>query len=204
MKVPDDTARRLAAALERVERLTRSGGQRAAQEAALSPLQVRLLDVLRTRGAARIGALARELLVTDGTVSEAVRVLGEKRLVVKEQDPNEHRAIQVRLTPAGRRAQKRAAAWPDELLGPVLDELGARESGELLASLLQLIAAMERRGLIETSRMCLHCEHFRSGKGRGAKPHYCALLEAPIGKVELQVDCPDFSPAGGGPGGSHA
>ena len=192
MTISDDTARRIAAALERIERLTRSGGQRAAQALALSPLQARVLATLGTRGPLRVGRLARELLVTDGTVSEAVRVLEEKGYVVKEPDPDEHRAVRVKLTRAGRGASQRAGRWPAEVLGPALEELGDEGSGELLASLLRFLQALERRGLIETSRMCANCEHFRPWKGRGQRPHYCALLESAIGRSELQVDCPDF------------
>ena len=197
MTTPEDTPRRIAAALERIERLTRSGGRRAASALALSPLQMRVLGALNSRDSARMGELARELLVTDGTVSEAVRVLEEKGLVLRGSDPDEHRAVQVRLTRKGKGASQRANRWPDDLLGPVLDEMGQKDAGQLLSSLLRFLQTLERRGLIETSRMCANCDHFRPWKGKGGRPHYCALLETSSGKLELQVDCPDFVPAEG-------
>lgn len=196
MTAPKDIPDRIAAALERIERLTRSDGQRTADRLALSPLQMRVLGVLRSKGPARVGDLARELMVTPGTVSEAVRVLEEKALVRKEPDPEEHRAVQVHLTRRGQGAAKRAGRLSAETLGPVLASMGTEGSGELLGSLLRFLQALERQGLIETTRMCSNCEHFRPWKGRGGKPHYCALIEDSIGKAELQVDCPEFELAG--------
>lgn len=187
------TPQKIAAALERIDRLTRSDGQRAAQALALSPLQLRVLGSLGSRGALRIGALARELMVTPGTVSEAVRVLEEKGLVLRTPDPEEHRAVLVSLTRSGRTANRKAATWTAEALTPVLDDMGTEDAGRLLSSLLRMLQALERRGLIDTGRMCSNCEHFRPWKGRGERPHRCALLQTSIGRHELQVDCPDFA-----------
>lgn len=192
---PADLHRRIAAALARIEVVTRAQGQQAAQGANVSPLQVRVLDALARRPGLRVGELAHELLVTDGTVSAAVTVLVEKGLVVKQRDEGEHRAVLLELSARGRRQHMKLAEWPDVALAPVVEDLGEAASGAVLAALLQVIQSFERRGWIEATRMCVHCEYFAPGKGRGAQPHYCHLLEQPIGSADLQVDCPDFRTA---------
>lgn len=199
MKDPErDLSRRIAAALARIERVTRAAGDRAAQELGLSALQARALEAIVARPARRIGEVARELLVTDGTLSAALSTLETKGLVTKRPDPAEHRAVLVEPTAMGRREARRLAGWPDDSLAPVVDELGLADAGALLSALLGLILALERNGRIDPVRMCFTCEHFRPWQGeragRGARPHYCALLGAAIGGAELQVDCPDHVP----------
>jgi len=193
---PDDLHRRIAAALARIERVTRSVGGKATQGAGLSALQARALEALAARPGRRVGELARELLVTDGTLSAALSSLESKALVVKRVDPDEHRAIIVELTARGRTKAKKLEAWPDDALAPVVRDLGVHGAGAVLAGLLALLEGMERRGWIDTTRMCLSCEFFRPWQGQlsgsGTRPHYCGLLEAAIGGADLQVDCPDF------------
>ena len=180
---------RVSDALERLGRLARSDEHQGARAEGLSVLQSRALAVLAGRGRLRIGELARELLVTDGTLSAAVSTLESKDLVRKTLDSGEHRAIVVSLTRKGRSAAERAKRRGGEFLEPALEDLGPTESSELLASLLRLLLAFERRGAIAPTRMCLTCRHFEPDGGRGAKPHFCRLLEAPIGKADWRVDC---------------
>ena len=195
MSDPSDLRHRLAAALERVEAVVRSREQHAAQQAGVSPLQARVLSTLERRPGLRVSELARELLVTVGTVSAAVSVLEEKGLVVKCSDPEEHRAVVLRLTAKGRRSRGRRTAWTAELFEPVVDDLGTEASGACLEGLLKLLGSMERRGLIDPAAMCYRCEFFRPHGGSGDRPHYCDLLRSSIGAADLQVDCPDFREA---------
>jgi DNA-binding MarR family transcriptional regulator len=194
---PESLHRRIAAALARIASLTRHHGHREAQSEGLSPLQARVLTTLQVRGEMRVGELASELLVAYGTLSEAVTSLDSKGLVAKTQDPEEHRAVRVALTRRGRSAAQRIEGWPDELLGPVVEALDERQAEVLLASLVRLLLVCERRGLIATGRMCVNCRFFVPEHGSGRRPHWCRLLEAPIGGGELQVDCPEFELADG-------
>ncbi len=189
-----DLHRRIANALARIEAVSRSEHQRAAQVAALSPLQVRVCVALQSRPGLRVGALARELLVTTGTVSAAVSVLEEKLLVTKQTDPEEHRAVVLVLTAKGRREVSKLSSWPDAVFEPIVSDLGEEAAAALLESLLRLLQAVERRGWIDPARMCFHCEYFSPWKGKGKRPHRCELLKVSIGGAELQVDCPDFEP----------
>lgn len=190
-----DRSRRIADALARIDAVVRRRELEEAQDEGLSPLQARALGALDRRPGLRVGELARELLVTVGTISAAVRVLEEKGLVAKRSDPDEHRAVVLRLTAKGRGLRKRRGAWAAEMWAPVVEDLGDDASGALLDGLLRALRAMEHRGWIDPASMCFRCEYFRPWGGRGAKPHRCELLRAAIGRGELQVDCPDFEPA---------
>lgn len=193
MKPDTDLHRRLATALERVSTALRGDVNAAAREEGLSALQLRALQELVQRPDRRLGELARVLHVTPGTLSAAVTTLEEKGLALKAADPEEHRAVLLKPSRAGRALVKRARTWPDESLVPATDALGERETGEVLEGLLRLIQALEASGVLRETRMCLHCEHFQAWAGSGDRPHRCGLLESSIGGGELQVDCDDFA-----------
>ena len=192
----DAIHQRIAEALARIGALTRAHEQHEAAAETLSALQARVLHALRRRSGLRVGELAQELMVTYGTVSAAISSLEGKGLVRKSSDPQEHRAVVVELTRRGSAAARRAEGWGGELLEPAVAELRAPEAATLLASLLKLIEAFERQGLIAKTRMCLSCQYFQPGAGSGSRPHYCALLEQAIGAQDLRVDCSDHVPAG--------
>ncbi|MEM9380689.1 MAG: MarR family winged helix-turn-helix transcriptional regulator [Planctomycetota bacterium] len=187
----EDLHRRIAGAVERIAAVLRAGTQQAAQEAAVSPLQMRILRELSSRPGQRLGALAEALHVTDGTVSAAVSTLVDKGLAQKAPDPEEHRAVLVHPTPSGRRVDRRAEDWPDEALVPATRALGEDEAGDVLTALLRLIQGLESSGALQDTRMCHSCEWFQPWKGRGKRPHRCGLLKASIGGSDLRVDCPD-------------
>lgn len=197
--MPDDSQppihARIADALARLGALARAQEQAGSTGEDLSPLQSRALVALLRRTSLRVGELAEELLVTYGTVSVALSTLDDKGLVTKFRDPDEHRAVRVELTRRGRGLAKRASEWTATGLRPGLDELDARETGPLLATLLKLILALERQGVIAAARMCVSCEHFVPDGGRGDRPHYCRLLDQPIGAADLRVDCPEHERA---------
>src|SRR4029453_2450965 len=104
----------------------------------LTPTQGQALALLRaTPGGLRMGALARQLGVTQPTGSDSVAALQRKGLVAKAPLAGDGRAVVVRLTPAGVREAAAAAAWPDFLLEAV-DELSDAEQAAFLRGLVTM------------------------------------------------------------------
>lgn len=194
---PDSLQRRIADALARIQVVTSAAGRKSSGEEGMSPLQSLLLRTLSSRGGMRIGGLASALRVTAGTVSVAVDAMEDKGHVRRGPDPDEHRAVLVSLTPRGKRAASRLGDSAGARLTAVVDAVGDERAGEILESLLTVIDAAEREGLIDPTRMCIACRHFAPWQARGedgARPHRCGLLERDIGPVDLRVDCPEFDP----------
>ncbi len=187
---------RIADALARLGTLARAREQLASSNELLSPLQARALGLLRRRGDLRVGAIAKELMVSYGTISVALTTLEEKGLVTKTRDPAEHRAVQVELTRRGRALADRASGATADVLAPAVAALPPKESAALLASLLKLILALERSGAIGHARMCPSCVHFVPDGGNRRRRHYCRLLQTAIGDADLRVDCPEHERAG--------
>ena len=186
---------RIADALARLGSLARSKEQSESTSETLSPLQSRALVVLHRLGDLRVGQIAKELMVTYGTVSVALTALEQKSLVNKFQDPDEHRAVRLELTRSGRRIAQKAAGWTAEALQPAIAALRPNESATLLATLLKLILSLEREGVIGEARMCISCKYFVADGGSKQRPHFCNLLDVAIGEHDLRVDCPEHERA---------
>lgn len=192
MEPSSDVHQRIAAGLSRIGLVLRHHAQGAARTHRLTPLQAQALGVLRGRpDGLRVRTLARELAVTDATVSDAVSTLVSKRLVAKRPDPEDHRAVRLSLTGRGGRIAEEAALWPD-FLREALGELPASDVSALLRVLVGLIRALERSGEIPVSRMCVSCRYFSPNRYRRGKPHHCGFIDAPIGTDDIRFDCPDF------------
>jgi DNA-binding MarR family transcriptional regulator len=113
-------------------------------DAGVTPSRLVALGVLETTGPLRIGALAEHLGTSAPTTSRLVDCLHERGLVERTPDPDDHRATQVGLTPAGlaRLHEQRTRATDD--LTRRINRLRADRRAVLVAALpvLEEIAAL--------------------------------------------------------------
>lgn len=187
---------RISAALERLSRAQQVLVREAAGRHGLSPIQAQtLLHLRRHRPAlARVGRLAQEFGVTKATVSDAVSSLVAKGLVRREAAADRRVATLV-LTPAGFDLASQLASWSAPVTAAV-HALPAGSQGPLLSSLIALIEALQRAGVVTVARMCSTCRFFeRDRYDDPSAPHHCALLKKPLGPASVRVDCPEHEPA---------
>lgn len=189
----DRLTRRLADALERLTTAVRTLAATDSQHQGLSVIQLHVLLALGAHPAERrgVGALAEEFAVTVPTMSDAVTALVRKGLVTRLPIPGDGRRRELALTVEGEHLAAQVAGWD----APLVDALGtlppaARE--ELLQDVLDLVARLYHAGVITVDRSCASCRFFRRDQG---SPHYCALLEQPLRRADLRVDCPEHQPA---------
>lgn len=163
----------------------------------LNPTQGQLLALLRAAGSAglRVSELAQRLAIAPATVSDSVTALARKRLVTRQRDPGDARAVVVGLTPLGQSEAQAAAGWPDVLL-EAAGTLAPDEQATLYRALIKMVRSLQLRGRIPVSRMCVSCRFFRANAYPGAAaPHHCALVGAPFGDAQLRLDCPEHQAA---------
>ena len=99
------------------------------------------------------------------------------------------------LTVTGQAEAEDAAGWPDVLLEAVRT-LEAEEQAALYRALLKTVRALQVRGRIPVSQMCVTCSFFRPYAHAGSRqPHHCALVDAPFGDAQVRVDCPEHQAA---------
>jgi DNA-binding MarR family transcriptional regulator len=163
----------------------------------LTPTQGQILSLLHHREdrETRPADVAADLAITPATASVALRTLVEKGLVAKTRAESDARALVLTLTDSGRELARHSLGWTDFLLDAI-DALDDDELGVFQRSLVKMIRAMQERGHIPVSRMCVTCRFFRPHAHPGTpQPHHCAYVDAPFGDRELRLDCADFAPA---------
>lgn len=194
----DDAQRlptRLAAGLQKLALLFRHEAWHAADRRGLSPTQAQALaELTAASNPLRLHELAAQLTLTPGTVSEAVRALVEKGLVLRKPCPEDGRAVRLQPTAKGRREAERAGL-PPQFLNQATQALEPTMQAELIRGLTALIRRLQADGRIPISGMCATCRYFRPHAHAGEqRPHHCAWLNEAIGDVDLRFDCPEHAP----------
>ncbi|HLV11304.1 MAG TPA: MarR family transcriptional regulator [Trueperaceae bacterium] len=186
-----DLDAKLVAAAERLGQALRALLRREARRHGLSPVQLQVLIQVGQRAyPKRVGALAARFDVSAPTLSDAVAALEAKGLVVRRPAADDRRAVELELTAAGREVASRAEGWADGVTAlaaalPTADKLQA------FATLTALIAGLQAEGVVSVARMCRTCRFLREGTDT---PYWCALLELPLEREDLRVDCPEHEP----------
>lgn len=188
-------AQRLITGLAKIGIAMKSKAWRSAPGENLTPTQGQILVLLGDRGALRLSALTEALGVRAPTASDAVASLVDKKLVVRNADPTDGRAIALSLTKLGREAADRVADWPDFLV-KAAESLDESEQRVFLRALMKMIRTLQADGDIPVQRMCVTCKYFQPNAHRDAdKPHHCGFVDAPFGDRHLRFDCADHDAA---------
>jgi DNA-binding MarR family transcriptional regulator len=195
----DDVDAKLVAALERLSQVFRVRLREEAWERDLSPTQAQFLIYLLYHNVElrRVSQLAREFDLTKATVSDAVASLETKGLVQREQWPEDRRVVTLWLSPEGEKLATTLSEWADPVREH-LERFSPEERETVMRFLIGLIGSLQRSGLITIARMCVTCTFFRQDIHPGEpSPHHCGLLDVPLGRADLRVDCPEQEPAAG-------
>ena len=132
--------------------------------------------------------LARELDVSDPTVSDALAALRRKGLVERSADPADRRRQVLRLTAPGHSAGTAVSRWtaPAEVATSGIPQA---DGEALLSALLDVLARMEAAGLISVTRACTTCAHFSRDKATGRPVLHCGYFGSALRPSDLRVDC---------------
>lgn len=178
-------------ALERLSEALRVLLWRQAGVHKLSPIQLQFLQFVSLEPGARTNVtdLARRFNLTKPTVSEAVRTLEQKQLLVRQQDAVDQRRQHLQLTEQGVRVVAQIEGLSAPLVQAVTSLGPAR--APLAASLMDLIAQLQAAGVITVPRMCATCRHYRTD---GPTGHYCRFLDQPLEAYQRRLNCLDHTP----------
>jgi len=173
----------LARLLARIGEVSRAMRWEEATGSGLSPLQLRILGFVADHAGQSVGVarLAEELQVTRPTVSDSVKLLVDRALLVRKADLYDGRSHTLSLTAAGRKHLPMA-----EPFAAALAALPVRERETLLLALMRLLEALLSSGDVKVQRMCWTCAHYR-GDRQGK--HHCQLLQQDLALAELRTDC---------------
>lgn len=185
-----DVDSKIIVALERIAESFRVLLWNEAKEYGLSPIQVQLMIFLQTHPGhqCKVSYLAREFNMTKATISDAIKVLEQKKLLKRETETADTRSYIFHLTAEGKKITQKISMFANPMHQP-LQEFTTEEKENFLSGLLHLIYNLHQEKIIAVQRMCFTCRHYAAGKRKGE--HYCKLLQMTLRNGDLRVDCPE-------------
>lgn len=158
----------------------------------LTPTQAQALLALHSASVPpTVGELAEQFGNSPATISEVLSGLERKALVERRHCTQDRRVVRILLTCAGVETADQLVGWHG-LLGDVIANLAPQDRESFYRTLLTLLAALERDGLV-SAHQCLTCAFFRADCGENPdQPHNCSFSNLRLRDTELRLDCPDF------------
>ncbi len=155
----------------------------------LSPIQIQILIFISCHKSdlCNVSHLSKEFNVTKATVSDAIKVLEKKELVIKDFSPSDGRSYSILLSESG----KKKVTETENFALPISKELQKIEAPDLhslFETLSKLIYQLNRNQILSIQRICFGCQYH----GLVANKDYCNLLEKELIKSEIRLDCPEF------------
>lgn len=185
--------RRIRDGLDRICAVMRADQWAITGTTGLNPTQAHVLTYIagRAEKGVRVGAIAAELGVSQPTATDSIAALVRKGLLTKTSDPEDARAVTMRITQAGRDIM-RGIGLVITATERALETLSDREQTELLQLVIKTIRALQIAGALSPQRMCVTCQYFRPDVHKEPKtPHHCDYVGAAFGAQSLRLDCSD-------------
>ena len=163
--------------LERLARLLRAEGH----AGGLNPAQWEALRYLAraNRFSNSPIALTAYLNATKGTISQTVKALERKGLIVKAPRPGERRSIVLELTEKGRTS---LASDPLNQLNAALDAVGGKSRRRMAKTADEILSAESKRRKLQNFGSCKSCRFFREKADEG--PH-CMAFETSLTAADM-------------------
>ncbi len=186
------TDNKIVAGLERLSQVFRALLWEHAKEQSLSPIQIQLLIFIHYHGDEQnnVSYLAQEFSVTKPTISDAIKILEQKKLIRKIPSPADNRRYSIQLTEAGASVVQET----ENYTSPISEWLAATDCAEkeiLWSSIARLIRTLNQTGIISVQRTCYNCRYHSMHNNAS----FCKLLNAKLHTEDIRIDCPEHKAA---------
>ncbi|MER3499839.1 MAG: MarR family transcriptional regulator [Chitinophagaceae bacterium] len=183
---------KIVAGLERLSQVFRILLWEKAKKHNLSPIQIQLMIFIQhhSQDKTTISYLAQEFNLTKPTISDAIKVLEQKKLIKKYPDSIDTRSYTIQLTAQG----KKIVAEAETFVNPLTDIISNSTQADKLVlwdNIISLITKLNKMDLISVQRMCFNCKHYSTKN----KKHFCNLLNQKLEAKDIRIDCREFEVA---------
>ena len=96
----------------------------------LKPIEIKMLNLLNSKGGMQINAIAEELSVTGPWITGIVKALQQKGYVKKVRNEGDRRRLNVTITPSGKKILVRSMDTYLKAVGGLLDKLSSEDIEE--------------------------------------------------------------------------
>lgn len=185
----ESVSNKIVVGLERISEVFRTLLWAEAKKAGVSPIQIQILIFIayHKRTLCTVSYLAKEFDVTKPTISDAVKALEKKKLILKDHSNSDSRSYLIALSEKG----KALVSVTENYANPLKKQFDSFDEDQLQTvykAIVQLIHNLNKAGIISVQRTCFACK-FHSKRGGG---DYCEYLQKPLKTGAIRVDCPEF------------
>lgn len=180
---------KIVAGLERLSQVFRILLWEKAKEYSLSPIQIQLLIFIQhhSKEKTTISYLAQEFKFTKPTISDAIKVLEQKKLIKKYTDNTDTRSYNIQLTIEGRKIVTQTENYANPLT-TIIAKANEKDKVVLWQTISTLIIKLNKLEVISVQRTCFNCKHYATKD----KIHFCNLLNQKLDTKDIRIDCMEF------------
>ena len=170
----NDVSSKIVAGLERISEVFKVLLWDKAKTVGLSPIQIQLLIFIafHKQELCNVSHLAKEFNVTKPTISDAIKVLAKKGIIVKDFSSSDSRSYLIQLSPLGHKIISKTNDFADPLKTQ-LDNFGQSDLEGVFKTLSELIYKLNSNGILTVQRTCFGCKFHKKIDSKD----YCNLLE---------------------------
>ncbi|NKI25854.1 winged helix-turn-helix transcriptional regulator [Arenibacter sp. 6A1] len=184
-----DLGSKIVIALDRLSEVFRALLRDYAKTSGISPIQIQILIFIayHKQSYCTVSHLAKEFNLSKPTISDAIKILHQKDLIVKETSTLDTRSYTLSLSESG----KQIVSETEGFANPIRNALQLNTEEELYTlydSLSTLIYRLNQTGALQVQRICYACKFYENNNGT----HHCNLLQKNLHIKEIRVDCPEF------------
>lgn len=180
--------------LSKLSQLLRTTMSHQGKHRNLTPAQVRTLLFVADSATDRctLSALARGQGITLPTAAGIIDALAHRKLIVREPNPKDRRSVLLKLTAEGERIRHEVGDW-ETTMRRIIESLPHDKQDVLLQALREIIDSLRKTTDVSIEHFCYLCKYFRPNvHDTEAIKHHCDLLDQPLSKLDIVVDCPRF------------
>ncbi len=173
--------------LERVCQSYRTSLLDLAYKETLSSTQIEILGLIPLLPNPSVSKIAEELNLSKATISESVKRLVEKGLVVVKSSLDDRRKRHLSLSSKGKALTKKLSRTGSTVAG-IVDSLSEGEKRYLYRTLLKIAKELKDKGLLKVIRICPFCSNAIQRKGNIT----CKITHRQLHPDQFSIYCPHF------------
>ena len=180
---------KIVAGLERFSEVFRVLLWDKAKEFGLSPIQIQILIFIAYHKTelCNVSHLAKEFNLTKPTISDAIRVLHKKDLIVKDFSQLDSRSYAILLSEYGKQIVSRTESFANPLQQQI-NTISKENLDDLFKTLSTLIYKLHKVEILTVQRTCFGCKFYNKHENID----YCNLLERELIRSDIRIDCSEF------------
>jgi len=185
----EDLSSKIVSGLERVSEVFKVLLWEKAKQVGLSPIQIQILIFIayHKQGLCNVSHLAKEFNVTKPTISDAIKILDKKQLILKDHSSSDSRSYSIHLSQLGKQTVSETYDFANPLKHQV-DKFKQAQLEDVFKTLSELIYKLNQNEILTIQRTCFGCKYYQKQE----TSDYCGLLEKELLNKDIRLDCPEF------------